>query len=61
MAETMMLAAREAIRIAETYLPGESIERRKALAQEIVRAINLCEDELGREIITLVKADAARH
>lgn len=30
----------EAIRIADKHLAGESIERRKALAHEIVRAIN---------------------
>lgn len=46
----MGTAATEAIRIAETYLPGEPWERQKALAQEIVAAITLCEHELGQEI-----------
>lgn len=32
--------AAEAIRIADKHLAGASIERRKALAQEIVQAIN---------------------
>lgn len=46
----MGTAATEAIRIAETYLPNASWKRQKALAQEIVAAINLCEWELSREI-----------
>jgi hypothetical protein len=32
--------AAEAIRIADKHLAGAPVERRKALAQEIVRAIN---------------------
>jgi hypothetical protein len=49
-------SAREAIRIAEKYLPNETIVRREALAQEIVRVVNICEAELGAEIIRRMKA-----
>jgi hypothetical protein len=52
----MTTAAQEAIRIADTYLPGEPLERRRALAREIVDAINLCETELGEVIIRRIKA-----
>ncbi len=52
----MTTAAREAIRIADTYLAGEPFERRRALAREIVDAINLCEVELGEVIIRRIKA-----
>lgn len=48
-------AAREAIRIADEYLPRESPRRRMALAQEIVALVNICENELGDEIIKRYK------
>jgi hypothetical protein len=48
--EPLYLAAREAIRIADTYLPRAPMKRRKALALEIVNAINACERELTQEI-----------
>jgi hypothetical protein len=56
MNETMTTAATEAIRIAETYLPKAGWKRQKALAQEIVKAIELCEAELGDEIAKKLKA-----
>lgn len=46
----MTTAATEAIRIAETYLPKAGWRRQKALAQEIVKAIELCEAELADDI-----------
>ena len=58
MAEIMGTAATEAIRIAEAYLPRASQKRQKALAMEIVDAINLCESELtdtiARDLTKLV-------
>jgi hypothetical protein len=49
--ETMTTAAKEAIRIADAYLPHSSSGRRMSLAKDIVAAINLCEMELGDDII----------
>ena len=49
-------AAREAIRIADKYLPKGSIEQRKALALEIVDAISLCEREMCDVILSLTTA-----
>ena len=46
----MTTAATEAIRIAEKYLPDEPLETKKALAMEIVDAINLSEAEFSDEI-----------
>lgn len=43
--------AREAVRIADKYLPFAGIEKRKSLAHEIVNAINLCNREFGNEIV----------
>ena len=51
MSEEVSTAAREAIRIAEKYLPDEPLEKRKALAKAIVEAITLCETEFGNVII----------
>jgi hypothetical protein len=45
----MATSAKEAIRIAETYLPDHPLQ--KELAIEIVKAIELCEAELGADII----------
>ncbi len=53
--EFMTTGAQEAIRIAEAYLPNASINRKMALAKEIVAAIELCERELGQEIIRRVE------
>lgn len=51
MAELVMgTAAQEAIRIAETYLPRASVERKMALAHEIAAAIDLCETETRQQI-----------
>lgn len=50
MTEPLTTAAREAIRIAETYLPDD-LRRQADLAKEIVAAINLCEAELGEAIV----------
>lgn len=47
----MSTAATEAIRIAETYLPTASRKRQRALVEEIVAAIELCEEELADDII----------
>lgn len=58
MTEFMGTAAQEAIRIANTYLPRGSRQRRKALALDIVKAIELCERELSDEIIRKLKAGA---
>lgn len=58
MAELMGTAAQEAIRIAETFLPRASVQRKMALAKEIVAAIELCEGELAQDIIRGVKAGA---
>lgn len=58
MTELMGTAAQEAVRIADTYLPRGSWQRRKALALEIVKAIELCERELGEEIIRKFKTGA---
>jgi hypothetical protein len=60
--EMIDTAAQEAIRIAEFYLPRASIKRQKALAMEIVEAINLCEAELAEKIakdLTKLCADAS--
>lgn len=46
----MGTAAQEAIRIAETYLPKASVERKMALAHEIAAAIDLCETEARQQI-----------
>jgi len=51
-------AATEAIRIAEKWLPGAPWRHQKELAQEIVAAIELCEVELGEEIIRRMKEKA---
>lgn len=59
MSEVMTTAATEAIRIAETYLPRAGWKRQKALAQEIVKAIELCEAELADDIIKRMKDMAA--
>lgn len=53
--EPLCLAAREAIRIADTFLPRAPMKRRKALALEIVNAISACERELTQEIQHHVK------
>ena len=53
---TPTTAATEAIRIAETYLPKAGWERQKALAMEIVAAIELCEAELAADIMQRLKA-----
>lgn len=45
----MNTAAREAIRIAEAYLPND-LTRQEQLAKEIVTASTLCESEFGQEI-----------
>lgn len=58
--ETLSTAAREAIRIADLYLPGCSIEQRKALAMEIVEAIGLCEAEFAGELVRRMKAKAVQ-
>lgn len=55
MSEQMGTAATEAIRIAETLLPNASHKRQKALAMEIVNAINLCEAELTEDIMRKLK------
>lgn len=47
--EPISTAAREAIRIAETFVPLDLV-RQKALAMEIVNLINRCEAELVAEI-----------
>ncbi len=52
-------AAKEAIRIAETYLPDAGWRRQKELASEIIAAISLCENELGDEIIMRMKENAS--
>lgn len=52
----MTTAATEAIRIAEKWLPGAPWRHQKELAQEIVAAINLCEAELGDELVVKLKA-----
>ncbi len=44
------IAADHAIRIADTYLRGASIERRKALATEILNAIVICEADFAKEV-----------
>ncbi len=53
------LGAREAVRIADLYLPWAPMKKRKALALEIVNAINLCNREFGNEIMRRV-TDASR-
>lgn len=47
---TMTTAATEAIRIAETYLPSAGRRRQRQLVEEIVAAIELCEEELADDI-----------
>lgn len=54
----MLTSAREAIRIAETYFPTDR-HRQMDLAKDIVKAIELCELELGRDIIQRVQAQNA--
>jgi hypothetical protein len=49
-------AAQEAIRIAEEFLPRASLKRQQALAMAIVNAINLCEAELGEDIVRRLKS-----
>ena len=44
-------AAVEAIRIADKHLAGESVERRKALAHEIVRAITKEAERIATEAL----------
>lgn len=58
--ETLSTAAREAIRIADTFLPGASIEQRKALAMEIVQAIGLCEAEFAAVVVRRLKSGATQ-
>jgi hypothetical protein len=53
--EPLCTAAREAIRIADSYLPRAPMKRRKALATEIVNTINRCEAELAEDIMRRVK------
>lgn len=48
-------AAREAIRIAAKYLPGGTLEQRRALATEIVDVIVKCENELANEIVLALR------
>jgi hypothetical protein len=48
-------AATEAIRIAEKWLPKAPWQKKKELALEIVAAIELCEAELGDDIIQRMK------
>lgn len=49
--EPMNTAAREAVRIADAYLPRAPMKRRQALAKEIVTAISKCEAELADDIL----------
>lgn len=46
----MSTGAREAIRIAERFVPDD-LERQRDLAREIVGAIGLCEAEFAAEIV----------
>ncbi len=55
----MLTSAREAIRIAEMYFPTD-LRRQMDLAKDIVKAIELCELELGRDIIHRVQSQGAR-
>ncbi len=45
--------AEEAIRIADKHLAGESVERRKALAHEIVQAINQHAEAIALDAIRI--------
>lgn len=58
MAEQMTAAATEAIRIAEDFFPDD-FYRQRDLARAIVRAINMCEEDLAQEIIRRVQNKAA--
>jgi hypothetical protein len=53
-------ATTEAIRIAETFLPRATPKRKKVLAMEILKAIELCEAELSQDIARRIEALAAR-
>jgi len=53
----MLTSAREAIRIAESYFPDD-IHRQRRLAKDIVKAIELCEMQLGMDIIRRAKTAA---
>lgn len=53
---SLTTSARLAIRIAETYLPDSPSQ--KDLATDIVNAINLCEAELGEDIIRQMRPRA---
>lgn len=52
--EQLTTGARESIRIAEMVFPDD-MRRQKALAKEIIGAINLCEAEFAQEIIGRLK------
>lgn len=54
MVEHISVAATEAIRIAAAFFPSDMV-RQEALAKEIITAINLCEIDLGQEIMRRVR------
>lgn len=58
MAEQMTTGAREAIRIAEDVFPTD-LTRQRALAREIIGAINLCEEEFAQEIVRRMRSNAS--
>ncbi len=51
----MDIEAREAIRIAQAFIPDD-LERQRALATEIVGAINLCQADLAHDIMRKARA-----
>lgn len=51
----MLTSAREAIRIAEKFFPAD-MRRQEDLAKEIAKAIELCEFELGTDILRQARA-----
>lgn len=51
----MLSSAREAIRIAGKFFPAD-MRRQEDLAKEIVKAIELCEFELGMDILRQARA-----
>jgi hypothetical protein len=55
MSDELGTAAKEAIRIADKFLAGRPVRDRKALAQEIVAAISLCEKEIGDLIVSTLE------
>lgn len=55
--QVMTTAETESILIAEKFLPKGAWQRQKELAKEIVKAIELCEAELGEEIAQRIRTE----